>query len=218
MPLDIAAAGEHAALGLPELPSDPLKVQQLKGRVREAVRFRDKPVFRAEPAQLGVGHYPLHEIAALRAVRQVDHPGQGDGVAQRAPLHCRQPLKDRHLRFAQPRKLLGQGVQLGQGTIVLVHVQENVSGAKRAEKLPSGRAAVRQLQIFQRVQQGVGRGGEVQLRAAVLRCQFHLKHLTQGSSPRSGAGPRPAGRPWGRRRGSPSRANSRPPSPAPGPR
>ena len=77
VPLDIAAAGEHAALGLPELPSDPLKVQQLKGRVREAVRFRDKPVFRAEPAQLGVGHYPLHEIAALRAGQAEAQPQIG---------------------------------------------------------------------------------------------------------------------------------------------
>ena len=164
-PLDIATPGEHAALGLTEIPPDLSKVQQRECLIGKALGLGDKAIFRTEPAQLGIGDHALHKVAAVRAVHQVDQPGQGDGLAHRDPLHRRQPLKDRYLGFAQPCELSGQGIQLRQGTIVLIHVLENVSGVKRAKKLPLGRLTVCQLQFLHCVQQGVAGGGQGQFRA-----------------------------------------------------
>ena len=49
---------------------------ELDGHVREIVSFWDKAVLRAEPAQLGVGHHPFYQVAAICAG---GHPRQVQG-------------------------------------------------------------------------------------------------------------------------------------------
>ena len=151
-PLDIANPGEHATLGFAELPTDLGKVQQFKGGIGKALGLGDKAIFRAEPAQLGIGDHALHKVAAVCAVRQVDQPGQGNGPFPLLMSELCQSLHDSVFPLIELGQPLGQRVQFGQGAASGIQIGVNIVAGRGLKDLPVGPFPLPQFQLLHCVQ------------------------------------------------------------------
>ena len=117
IPQHIQTVHKNAVFAAPHHSSDAGKVQHLEYRIRYALQFRHKVVFRVEAAKLGVIRGIHHMVTVcFCADRQIPQILQRDdaavGIDFILHLHTQETVKGNLLHFVQCRKLCGKVVEL----------------------------------------------------------------------------------------------------------
>ena len=109
---------KYAALTLTHRSADLLVVQHLQYAVRHIFQLRQKIILHIELPQRRIVCDALHHMAAVRAVRQIQHPLERQlptvAPAQLVDLHLHQSLKSHGIHIAECTELLCQCVELVQ--------------------------------------------------------------------------------------------------------